>query len=59
MSEEKKSKVNPFDEWVTYEMVVKELGTQKVATYYKGILDEDQINWITEEIENYKLNKTK
>lgn len=51
------AKTNPFDAGVTYEQVVKELGTKSVETHYKGMLTPDQIEWLTNDLEVYKNNQ--
>lgn len=51
------AKTNPFDEGVTYEQVVKELGSKSVSTYYKDMLTNEQIEWLTADLEVYKNNQ--
>tara|TARA_R110002020_G_scaffold110866_6_gene256144 strand:+ start:1431 stop:1616 length:186 start_codon:yes stop_codon:yes gene_type:complete len=52
---EKIVKVNPFDKGVTYADLLKAIpkGT-KVEMYLKGVLDNNQIEWIKKELESYK-----
>ena len=47
-------KLNPFDIGVTYEAFCKELGSSKVEDYLKGVCKFVQIEWIKEELINYK-----
>jgi hypothetical protein len=52
--------LNPFTAGVTYDDFVKAIPSGKtVAEYCKGKLTEDEINWISEEVENFKKNKKK
>ena len=46
--------LNPFDIGVTYEAFCKELGSSKVEDYLKGVCSDEQIEWIKEELINYK-----
>lgn len=59
MAAEKKEKaiINPFDKGVSYEDVLKFAGDKAIKDAFKGILTDDKIEWLTEEIENYKLTK--
>ena len=50
-------KTNPFDEGVTYDQVIEELGNKSVSTYYKDMLTNEQIEWLTNDLEVYKNNK--
>lgn len=51
-------KVNPFDAGVSYETFSKALGNSKVDDYLKGVCDNDQIEWIKNELVNFN-NKNK
>lgn len=51
-------KVNPFDAGVSYEAFSKALGKSKVDDYLKGVCDNDQIEWIKNELVNFN-NKNK
>ena len=57
MEEARKPKVNPFNAGVTYDQVLKDLGTKSVATHYKGVLTKEQIEWLTEDLEVFKTNQ--
>lgn len=57
MEQAKQPKLNPFDVGVTYDKVLKELGTKSVATHYKGMLTPEQVEWLTEDLEVYKNNQ--
>ena len=52
-----KKKTNPFEEGVTYDVIVKEIGNKSVKEHFKGMLTIDELSWIEEELKNYKLNK--
>tara|TARA_R110000851_G_scaffold200531_1_gene351767 strand:+ start:1108 stop:1281 length:174 start_codon:yes stop_codon:yes gene_type:complete len=51
---ESKKFINPFD--VSYEVFVKALGNKSVKDYCKGKLADNEIEWLTEEVKNYKIN---
>lgn len=55
--EAKVIKTNPFDDGVTYEQVVKELGNKSVSTYYKDMLTNEQIEWLEVELNHFKNNQ--
>ena len=50
----KQKKVNPFDAGVSYTEFSKALGQSKVEDYLKGICSNEQIEWIKEELINFK-----
>lgn len=59
MAKEKESSkfVNPFEKGVTYEQVIKAMGSSSVKDYLKGKEFTDaQVTWIENELENYKSN---
>jgi len=49
-----KEVINPFDKGITYDVFSKALGTQKVEEYLKGVCNESQIEWIKNELLNFK-----
>lgn len=59
-TKEIKKFINPLDIGVTYEEFLKSVpnGTD-LKTHLKGHLNEEDVNWILNEIENYKLNLKK
>lgn len=56
-SKDKDQFVNPFKEGVTYAIFVSAIGRKSVRNYCKGHLSESEIDWIEEEVKNYKKNK--
>lgn len=57
MEQAKQPKLNPFDAGVTYDKVLKDLGTKSVSTHYKGMLTPEQVEWLTQDLEVYKNNQ--
>lgn len=51
--------VNPFKEGVNYADFLKALGAKTIKTYCKGKLTDEQIEWLIEDLKNYKPNKNK
>ena len=49
-----KEVINPFEKGVTYDVFSKALGTEKVEDYLKGVCDDAQIEWIKNELLNFK-----
>ena len=52
-----KKKTNPFDTGVTYDFFLKELGTQKIEDYLKGVCTSEQIKFVKNELLNLKKIK--
>lgn len=48
---------NPFNKGVTYEMFLKKLGKNNLATFLKDKCTEAEIKWIKSELNNYQKNK--
>jgi len=52
-----KTFVNPLKEGITYEEFLKAIPKETdVADYLKGNLEQEEIDWILEELVNYKNN---
>jgi len=49
-----KEVVNPFEKGVTYEVFLEALGKEKVEDYLKVVCDNAQIEWIKNELLNFK-----
>jgi len=56
----KEDKINPFDAGVTYPEFLAAIPKDKtVKEYCKDILTEDQIEWLENDLKNYKQHNKK
>lgn len=46
--------VNPFDEGVDYKVFLEALGSNKIEDYLKDVCSKEQIQWLVEDLKNYK-----
>lgn len=51
---EKQEVVNPFDSGVNYKVFLEALGSNKIEDYLKEVCSKEQIEWLTEDLKQYK-----